>query len=409
VKDEESGDFDLRGKCEAFAASHRRWHNDFPSGDFMKRWQVIVLAVVIVLGAAVAIGFRLGVRLVQGKIVEALGPGSRIAELKVNWFSIEVLGLSIEGPKGWPAARTLEAERVTIVPDLRSLLTEQIRVASIVVERPYLSMLRTPGKLIMVPSLTERERGRADARSTNGPVRAVMISTIELKNGTIDLFDATVSRPPLKTRMEQIEAVIRDVGAPAGRTSFDLAAIVKGVKRDGRAKVTGWVGPGATDSSSRIVLAAVDMVALQPYLVKKNETRVTRGTLDLNLHSEVRQNNLDGKGKVVIKDLEFAPARVLLDTFMGVPRNAVVGFLKDHNNAIDIDFVLKGDISHPNFSLNENLSTRIATAMAGQLGVSIRNVAEGLGTLGRKGVEGAGGVVEGVGSAVKRLFGGEKK
>ena len=375
----------------------------------MKRWQLIVLAVVLILGVAVIIGFRLGVRLVQGKIVEALGPGSRIAELKVNWFSIEVLGLSIDGPRGWPAARTLEAERVTIVPDLRSLLTDQIRIASIVVDRPYLSMLRTPGKLIMVPSLTEREASKADARS-NGPTRAVMISTIELKNGTIELFDATVSRPPLKTRMEQIEAVINDVAAPAaGSTSFDLAAIVKGVKRDGRAKVNGWVGPGARDSSSRIVLAAVDMVALQPYLVKKNETQVSRGTLDLNLHSEVRNNNLDGKGKVVIKDLGFAPARVLLDTFMGVPRNAVVGFLKDHNNAIDIDFVLKGDTSHPNFSLNENLSTRIATAMAGQLGVSIRNVAEGLGTLGGKGVEGAGGVVEGVGSAVKRLFGGEKK
>jgi hypothetical protein len=237
-----------------------------------------------------------------------------------------------------------------------------------------------------------------------------MISTIELKNGSIEVFDATVGRPPLKTRMEQIEAVIRDVGAPAaGRTSFDLAAIVKGVKRDGRAKVTGWVGPGARDSSSRIVLATVDMVALQPYLVKKNETQVTRGTLDLNLHSEVRNNNLDGKGKVVIKDLEFAPGRVLLDTFMGVPRNAVIGFLKDHNNAIDVDFVLKGDTSNPSFSLNESLSTRIATAMAGQLGVSIKNVAEGLGTLGRKGVEGAGGVVEGVGAAVKRLFGGEKK
>ena len=201
-----------------------------------------------------------------------------------------------------------------------------------------------------------------------------------------------------------------DVAAPAtGRTQFDLAAVVKGAKRDGQAKITGWVGPAARDSSSRIALAAVDMVALQPYLVKRNEAQVAQGSLDLNLSSEVRNNNLDGKGKVVIKDLEFAPARELLDTFMGVPRNAVIGFLEDHNNAIDIDFALKGDTGNPSFSLNESLSTRIATAMAGQLGVSIRNVAEGLGTLGRKGVEGAGGVVEGVGSAVQRLFGGEKK
>ncbi|MDP2601168.1 MAG: hypothetical protein Q8S00_01035 [Deltaproteobacteria bacterium] len=64
----------------------------------MKRWQVIVLAVVLILGVAVVAGYRVGVRLLQGKIVEALGPGSRLAELKVNWFSIELLGLSIDAP-----------------------------------------------------------------------------------------------------------------------------------------------------------------------------------------------------------------------------------------------------------------------------------------------------------------------
>jgi hypothetical protein len=43
--------------------------------------------------------------------------------------------------------------------------------------------------------------------------------------------------------------------------------------------------------------------------------------------------------------------------------------------------------------------------MAGQLGVSIINVAEGVGSLGRRGMEGASSVADGVGSAVKRLFG----
>jgi hypothetical protein len=233
------------------------------------------------------------------------------------------------------------------------------------------------------------------------------ITTVELKDGTLDLYDATVGRSPLKTRIVQIDAVIRDVAAPAAeKTRFELAGIVKGIKRDGRVTISGWVGPGARDSSSRIALAAADMVALQPYLVKNSEARVTEGSLDLNLDSEVRNKNLDGKGNVILRDLEFAPARGFFDTFMGLPRSAVISFLKDHNNAIDMDFVIDGDTSHPNFSLNENLSTRIATAMADQLGVSVRNVAEGLGTLGRRGVEGAGVLAEGVGSAVKRLFGG---
>jgi Domain of Unknown Function (DUF748) len=374
----------------------------------MKRWQAIAIVVIAVLAIGVLVGYHLGVRMLQDKVVAALGPGSRLTELKVNWFSIELVGLSIDGPKGWPAARTFEAERVTIVPDLRTLFTDKIGIASIVVEKPYLSVLRLPGKLVMVPSLMERDGNKRNGGSSQASTRAVMISTIKLKDGSLDLYDATVSRPPLKTRMEEIEAVIREVAAPASeKTHFDLDGIVKGVKRDGRAKVSGWVGPGARDSSSRIVLEAVDLVALQPYLVKKNEAQVAKGSLDLKLASEVRNNNLDGKGKVILHDLEFAPGRGYFDTFMGLPRNAVISFLKDNNNAIDVDFTLKGNTRNPNFSLNERLSTRIATAMAGQLGVSIQNVAEGLGTLGRKGMEGAGAVVEGVGSKVKRLFGGQ--
>lgn len=369
----------------------------------MKRWQVIVFAIAAVLGIAVVLGYRIGVRMLRDNVVAALGSGSRLTELKVNWFTIELLGVSIDAPKGWPTARTFEAERVTITPDLRTLFTRKIRIASIVIEKPYLSVLRNPGKLVMVPSLTDREE---KAQRNEDSARAVIISNIELRGGSLDFYDATVSRPPYRTRIEEIDALIQDAAAPAAdKTRFDLIGIVKGVRRDGRTKISGWVGPAARNSSSRITLEAVDLVALQPYLVKKYEARVAKGTLDLNLASEVRNNNLNGKGKIVLRDLTFAPSSGFFDTFMGLPRNTVISFLKDHNDAIDLDFILTGNTKNPNFSLNENLSTRIATAMAGQLGVSIINVAEGIGTLGRKSMEGASNVADEVGSAVKRLFG----
>ena len=373
----------------------------------MKRWQVVIIGVIVFLGVAVVAAYRVGVRMLQDRVVAALGAGSRLSELKINWFSIELLGLSIDAPKGWPTARTLEAERVRVFPDLRSLLSDRLHVYSIVIENPYLSVLRNPGKLIIVPSLMERD-GKDGAQSNQDQAngRAVTIAKIEIKNGSLDLYDATVSRPPLKVRMEEVEAVIRDVASPAAeKTEFDIECIVKGTKRDGRAKVSGWVGPGGRDSSSRVALETLDLVALQPYLVKKNEAQVARGTLDLKLDSEVRNNNLNGKGKIILHDLAFARSSSFYDTFMGLPRNAVINFLRDNNNAIDVDFTLSGNTKNPNFSLNENLSTRIATAMAGQLGVSIVGLAEALCTLGRKGVEGAGAVVDGVGSAVKRIFG----
>jgi len=94
---------------------------------------------------------------------------------------------------------------------------------------------------------------------------------------------------------------------------------------------------------------------------------------------------------------------------MGVPRSAILTFLEDHNNAIDLDFTLQGDAGHPNFSLNETLATRIASALADELGVNIKGVAGGVGTLTRKGVESAKGVAEGVSSAIRDLFGPPKR
>lgn len=379
----------------------------------MKRWHIALLAVVMLLGASIVIGYQQGVRLLQDKIAAALGPGSSIAELKVNWFSLDLLGVTIAAPKDWPTGRTFRAARVRIIPSLRTLLTDQIHISSIVFEEPYVSVMRTSGKWVIFPGLTERREGKknAEASRANSSPRAVTISKIELQDGVIELFDATVSRPPLKTRLERVGAVIRNVTAPSlqTRTHIESAAIVKGIRRDGRARVSGWVGPNRGDSSSQITLDAVDLVSLQPYLVKIGEAQVKKGTLDLRLNSDIRASRLDGKGKIIIRDLEFAPSRGYLETFMGIPRSALINFLKNNENAIDVNFVLTGDTSNPSFSINEAIATRVAMGMAAELGVSIRGLAEEFGTLGRRSVEGAAGVAEGVGSVVRRLFGGSRK
>ena len=220
-----------------------------------------------------------------------------------------------------------------------------------------------------------------------------------------------MSRPPVKTRLERVGAVIRNITAPSlqTRTHIESAAIVKGIRRDGRARVSGWVGPNRADSSSQITLDGVDLVSLQPYLVKIGEAQVKKGTLDLRLNSDMRASRLDGKGKIIIRDLEFAPSRGYLETFMGIPRSALINFLKNNENAIDVDFVLTGDTSNPSFSINEAIATRVAMGMAAELGVSIRGLAEDFGTLGRRGVEGVAGVAEGVGSVIRGLFGGSRK
>jgi uncharacterized protein involved in outer membrane biogenesis len=382
-------------------------------GAKVKKWGLIALVVILVLILGGIIGFRIAAGILKGKVVEALGPGSEIQAVQVGWSGVEVHGLRIKAPRGWPATDTLRAERVVIFPGLRSLWSATIRIRTVTVVRPYLSAVRTKdGRLRVLPNLLEPPDPAPKGMPPAGPAMpSIAISRIQVKDGVVELFNYAVAPSPLKIRLEQIQATVRNVAVPGlkGKSHFDLVAVVKGIQQDGRAKIVGWTEIASKDSSLKTELRSLDLVALQPYLTQASDVRVRRGSLDLDLQSEVRNNRLRAPGTVVISDLEFAPSRDTSETFMGVPRSAVVNFLKNRDNKIAINFTIEGDLSNPQFTLREALATRVAAGLAELLGVSIRGLAEGVGTLGGKGVEAVGEAARGLGGALQQLFGGKKR
>ena len=92
-------------------------------------------------------------------------------------------------------------------------------------------------------------------------------------------------------------------------------------------------------------------------------------------------------------------------TFMGAPSAAVIKLMKGKDDKITMKFVLDGKLNDPNFRLNEGFSTRLASSFGEAMGISVEGLAKGAGSLGQKSVEAAGGSAEGVGKAVKGLFG----
>ncbi|MGH7772050.1 MAG: DUF748 domain-containing protein, partial [Candidatus Binatia bacterium] len=377
-------EFVLRAEAEIFSAKYFPVKFVFFLAKLvnvkLRQWISIAFVLISVLIAGSVIAFRLAVRTLRDQVVTALGPGSEIEELKVGWSAVEIIGLRIQGSKGWPALDALRADRVVIEPSLRSLLSDQIEVSSISIVRPYLSLLRSrEGKLRVLPSLLDGSSQKTQSKA-EAPSRTVAISRIRLEDGVMELFDATVARPPLKIRLEDIQASVRDIVAPAlnGKIQFDLKAMVKGVSRDGRADIAGWTEGANKDSSVKMSLRSVDMVLLQPYFVKAGETQVRKGALDLDLQSEVRKRRLRAPGKAIMSNLEFGPSRGAVDTVMGMPRAMVVNFLKNNDGKIEVKFTIEGDIDNPKFSLNETFATRVASAMAEGMGVSIRGVAEGV-------------------------------
>ena len=89
--------------------------------DPTARRLAITLAVLAALVIAIVIGLRVATQQLQSRLVQTLGPRASIGELSAGWTGIEVRELRIKAPPGWPAADELRAERVRVVPDLRSL------------------------------------------------------------------------------------------------------------------------------------------------------------------------------------------------------------------------------------------------------------------------------------------------
>ena len=365
-----------------------------------QRRAVIGLVVAGLVVLLLAGGLYFGARALKGKVEQALGPQSEIGEIRLGLTAVEVLRLRIKAPPGWPAADTLRAERIRIAPDLLGLLSARVNISSIVIEGGYVSALRgADGRLRVVPSLLEKQ----DERQEAGKGPQVGIGAIELKNGVMEFYDASVRRKPHRIRLEQLQASVTDLQLPdlQARSQLHLDGVLKGVRSDGRILIDGWMVFASKDSAISNTLRGVDLIALQPYLLKASETGVRKGTLDLDLKSTIKANHLNAPGTLTLNGLELESG----GTFMGLPRAAVVGLMEDKNERITVKFVLDGKLDDPHFRLNEGFSTRIAASLGDVLGVSIEGLAKGAGAVGKKSVEAAGGAAEGVGRAVKGLFG----
>jgi len=337
-----------------------------------------VLAVVLLLV------FQVAVRQLRGGIEQALGPRASVGSLEIGWSGVVLRDLRVRAERpGWPVEDELRADRVRVVPELSSAFSDAWRVRLVRVEGAYVSVLRgRNGALQVVPGLM---RPAAKPAATGRPV---YIGRIELADAAVAFHDASVRQPAHRMRLERLDAELVDLVLPAldRPVSIALQAVFKGPKRDGDISIHGHVTPATRDADIKARLTGVDLIALEPYLLKVNEAGVRRGTLDLQLDAKVARQHLHAPGLLVLKDLELGTGGGLFGTFAGVPRQAVVASLS-RNGRIDMNFTLEGRLDDPKFSLNEALSLRIAAGMAEALGVSI------------------GGVVEGVSGVIKGLLG----
>ncbi|MFO1341381.1 MAG: DUF748 domain-containing protein [Burkholderiaceae bacterium] len=355
------------------------------SGRLPTRLLVPLLVLACLLLGAVG-AYRVAVERLNTALRQALGPRATVGAVELGWAGLVVRDLHVAAGPGWPADEELHAGTVRVRPDLASAFGGAWRVQRIEVEDARIVLLRTrDGRLRVLPSMLEPAPGAASsaAASAPAPVPAtrVLIDHVVLHRVQVDLHDASLHLPrPHLVRLTDLEATLDTLALPAldQAMQIELAATVKGPSHDGRVALAGTLTPATREARLTAEMNGVDLLALQPYLLKVADGGIRQGRLDLSLQATVHDQQLKAPGRVTLTGLELAEGSGLLGRMGGLSRQAALAALKRHDR-IALAFTLEGRLDDPGFSVNDSLALRFATGLAEALGVSIEGVVEGVG------------------------------
>jgi hypothetical protein len=364
---------------------------------------LIALGVCLVLFSVAAIvGYRFLARTIQTRLLVALGPDAVMDGVEVGPRTVTIKNLRIKG-KGKGGQDPLTVERIVITPSLRSLPTGQIRLSTVELERPTVTMTLQPGGRMDLP-LPLPAPGAGEAGRGQGP--QVAISQVRVHDGVIDLTDLTVPGRPVRLRLEKVEAGVKELAVPlaSGKSPLEFEGVLRGRQADGRVRLSGWVEPITQDASVKATLRSIDLTLLTPYLLRVQEAKLERGHLDMDLDFQVRRRKVHAPGKATISDLQLGSTPGMLNSFMGVPRQGVVNLLKSGEGKIELTFRVEGDLNDPRFQLQQSFATAMATGLAEQLGVSVKGIGGGIVGLGQKGAGAVGDTSQQLGKGLKGLF-----
>ena len=368
--------------------------------NFLTAWRRLMLAGAAVVAVALGV-ITFAAHDARHRILQALGPRTTVGSISLNYPVVTLHDVHIaasDAPGAWPADEEFDAKQVEVRITAASLWAYRqgrpLAISDVRVSDGTLVMLRTPDHLTMLPALRETTRARAAAMQASASMispettTALVVQNATFERMAVDLHDATL--PGGKTqhlRFEQVHGMVGNLALPRLEQpiAIDLQGTLKGVERDGQVSLTGSLTPAAHDANLDVRLVGVDMIALQPYLLRFGERPVRHGRLDLALDAAVTDRQVHAPGQLTITGLEFGDSEG--GTFAGVERRAVLAALK-RDGRISLKFTLEGRTDDPKFSLDENLAVRVAAGLGEAVGVSVK------------------GVVEGVGSVIKGLLGG---
>ncbi len=344
-----------------------------------KRWPLVLAAIAVALLLAVFAAYQIAARVLKSEVLQAIGPQSEIAGVRLGFGTVEISGLRLKAPAGWPTDTALKAATITIVPDLRELVSGEIYINRIIVEDGYVAAVRPPqgGGLQILPGVLASRKPRDAAASAGAPParRTINIAVIALRHCVVDVFDRSLVGHS-RMHVDDVEGTIRHVVAPqlVGHSTLDLAGAISHARHRGTLHVAGWIDVAGKASELKAVVRNVDLVPFSPYVADKAKAGIDAGTFNLDLTASVRHNVVNAHGVLVVDKLALHTGDGPMAAFDALPQRALLGALRNDKGSVEIEFDLKGSLDDPTFSLTGGLGLRAALAVLQAIGLGFEGL-----------------------------------
>jgi AsmA protein len=277
-----------------------------------RRWPVVLLVVVVLLGAALAIA----VRSLDGFLLEKARAAAQeysvqlerpiqIGDLSVRLFPFvgaDVTGIAV-GPAAGEAVPPAQVERVSVRVKLWPLMTsmgKKIDIRSVEIASPALNVVRGKDGKTNLERLMERleaskEKEPPPSEKPSGETPEVRVERAELTSGKIVLTDESVSPPKALTISDiGLEASGFEVGRPL---EVLLTAAVQNPKPNVRVELKTKPVPASMKPMPERIRLKVEPLDMRPLMAfVPGDSKMTGGTFEADWTAELGAAVPGGEG-----------------------------------------------------------------------------------------------------------------
>lgn len=209
------------------------------------------------------------------------------------------------------------------------------------------------GQLMAKTPPGDEEEGGDTARTNGTDEEAapfgITIEGIELTDGALRFADRSLPLPfstSIHTLNGQVSTLSSSSAQPA-RIALEGQVADYGLTRvDGT--IHAW--HPMRETSLKLRFRNLQIPEYSPYTVRFAGRKISGGTMDLDLDYTVSEKQLDGRNKLVLRNLKLGE-KMAASNAMDLPLDLAIALLKDSDGVIDLDLPVTGDVGSPEFDV----------------------------------------------------------